>query len=196
LEQFGRRTRALAPVSALLCLVALAPVAAASDAGTTDGPTATGGSAQQRRDIPLDIVRIARGEFDAGVRELPLGSDDSRRIRVDRSAIAPRVRGPEPWCAIFVSWVTRKAGAPIGRDGAGIVGAAAIESWALRTGRWRHRPQPGDIAVYPGHAGIVESVGGSRMTTIEGNWSNRVSRLHRRQAEAFGFARLADPPRP
>jgi hypothetical protein len=169
----------------LLCAGACAPVVAASAAS----PAATGGLIQ-KRDIPSDIVRIARGEFDAGVRESPAGSDYSQRIAIYGSALFPRAR-PEPWCAVFVSWVTKSAGAPIGRRGAGIASSAGIASWAQRTGRWRHRPRPGDVAVYVGHAGIVESVRGSRMTTIEGNWSNRVSRLSRSRGEALGFARVA-----
>jgi hypothetical protein len=165
----------------------------AGDAALT-GPLATGAEIQ-KRDIPADIVRIADGEFAAGVRELPLGSDDSPEIAVYRGALSPRAR-PEAWCAIFVSWVTKGAGVPIGRRGAGIASAAGIEAWAERTGRWTHRPRAGDVAVYIGHAGIVESVRGSRMTTIEGNWSNRVSRLNRRRSEALGFARLAVGDRP
>jgi hypothetical protein len=106
----------------------------------------------------------------------------------------PRAR-PEAWCAIFVSWVTRTAGAPIGPRGAGIVGVAALESWARRTGRWTQRPRAGDVVVYSGHAGIVTSVRGSRMETVEGNWSNRVSGLERRRAEALGFVRVSAPRR-
>jgi hypothetical protein len=178
----------------VVCLgasVHVAGASAATPAGDSvfTGPVATG-SEIQKRDIPADIVRIAEGEFEAGVRELPLGSDDSPEIALYRGAMSPRAR-PEAWCAIFVSWVTRSAGAPIGRRGAGIASAAGIESWARRTGRWTHRPRPGDVAVYVGHAGIVESVARARMTTIEGNWSNRVSHLYRRQSEALGFARVA-----
>ncbi len=165
-----------------MCLGAGAPASAL-------GPVAATGYIQQR-DIPSDIVRIATGEFDAGVRETPLGSDNSLRVAVYRGALVPHAR-PAPWCAIFVSWVTKSAGVPIGRRGAGIESAAGIASWAQRTGRWRHRPLAGDVAIYVGHAGIVTSVSGSRMTTVEGNWSNRVSRLDRRQSEALGFARVA-----
>jgi hypothetical protein len=174
----------------LLLAMAAAPAAsgAAPPGGALTGPIATG--SVQRRDIPADIVRIAQGELEAGVRELPLGSDDSPQIALYRGAIVPRAR-PEAWCAIFVSWVTRAAGAPIGARGAGIVGVAGIESWARRTGRWTHRPRAGDVVVYSGHAGIVTSVRGSRMQTVEGNWSNRVSGLDRRRADALGFVRIA-----
>jgi hypothetical protein len=69
--------------------------------------------------------------------------------------------------------------------------AAGIRAWAERTGHWRRLPRPGDIAVFSHHVGIVVYVAGSRMTTIDGNWSNRVSRVSRRRYEPFGFARVA-----
>jgi CHAP domain len=158
-------------------------------AASADSPVA-GGGRLQKRDIPTEIVRLASGELDAGVQESPAGSDNSPEIALYRGALAHRF-GPAPWCAFFVSWVAKAAGAPIGPRGAGIASAAGIESWARRTRRWTQRPRAGDVAVYSGHTGIVTSVRGSGMTTVEGNWSNRVSQLHRRQSEAFGFARIA-----
>jgi hypothetical protein len=151
---------------------------------------ALGGEASAASDMPADIVRIARAEFDKGIREIPSGSNNSARIARYRGALFPRARGGA-WCAYFASWVTRRAGAPLGSRGRGIASAAGIRAWAQRTGRWRHLPRPGDVVVYTGHAGIVVSVTGSRMTTIEGNWSDRVSRLSRSRHEAQGFARVA-----
>jgi hypothetical protein len=147
-------------------------------------------SVGQTRDIPADIVRIARAELDKNIREVPMGSNNSAAIARYRSALVPRPHSG-PWCAYFASWVTRRAGTPLGSHGNGIASAAGIRAWALRTGRWRHLPRPGDVAVYVGHVGIVASVSGSRMTTIEGNWSNRVTQLSRRRYEAIGFARVA-----
>src|SRR4051812_24720914 len=144
----------------------------------------------QTRDIPADIVRLARIELRKGVRESPMGSNNSRAIARYRRAMVPRAHGG-PWCAYFASWVTRRAGAPIGARGSGIASAAGIRAWALRSGRWRRLPRPGDIAVFPGHVGVVATVTGSRMTTIDGNWSNRVTQVSRRRYEALGFARVA-----
>jgi hypothetical protein len=141
-------------------------------------------------DIQADIVSIARGELHKGIREAPMGSDNSNGIARYRGALDPRPHGG-PWCAYFASWVTRRAGVPLGSRGNGIASAAGIRAWAQRTGRWRHLPRAGDIAVFSHHVGIVVYVTGSRMTTIDGNWSNRVSRVSRRRYEAIGFARAA-----
>jgi hypothetical protein len=178
----------------LTCLCALvagigAAPARASGSGLT-GPVITPPIAK-KRDIPREIVRIARAEFLKGIQEVPRGSNNSPRIARYRAALTPRPRSG-PWCAYFASWVTQRAGVPIGTRGRGIAGAAGVRAWAQRTGRWVRSPRPGDLAVYGSeHVGVVVSVAGSRMTTIEGNWSDRVSRLNRARGEAYGFARVA-----
>jgi hypothetical protein len=168
-------------LAAIAVAAALAGDASAANLTGPPGPT---------RDIPADIVSVARAELDKRIREMPMGSDNSKAIARYRGALKPRPYGG-PWCAYFASWVTRRAGAPLGSRGSGIASAAGIRAWAERTGRWRHLPRPGDVAVFSHHVGIVVYVTGSRMTTIDGNWSNRVSRVSRRRSEAFGFARVA-----
>src|SRR4051812_14273998 len=186
------RARLLAGAVAAGCLLALAPVPAASaaDAFHAGVAIATPGSASSP-DVPAQVVAIARAEFAKGIREVPRGSDNSAEIARYRGALVPRARRPAAWCAYFASWVTRQAGAPIGRHGAGIASSAGIASWAQRTGRWTHKPRPGEIAVFRGHTGIVVAVHGARMTTIDGNWSDRVSQVARRRGDALGFARVA-----
>jgi hypothetical protein len=183
------RTSARRCLLAALVVLVLPVSAADASAAKLTGPI-TAFAPAPPRDIPRDIVRIAQGEFAKGVREVPMGSNNSAEIARYRSALIPHARGGA-WCAYFASWVTRQAGVPIGPRGDGFAGAAGIAAWARRTGRWRRVPAPGDIAVYVGHTGIVASVSGSRMTTIEGNWSDRVSRLDRSRYEALGFARIA-----
>jgi hypothetical protein len=189
----GPRLGVIATLLAASCLCALAPAPAASAAVATQvglpGPLPAPTVADPP-DIPRTIVRIARVEFDKGVREVPRGSNNSREIARYRGALVPRAQ-PAAWCAFFASWVTKAAGAPLGHHGAGIASAAGIRSWAQSTGRWTHAARPGDVAVYNHHVGIVASVEGSRMTTIEGNWSDRVSQLSRSRGEALGFARVA-----
>jgi hypothetical protein len=53
------------------------------------------------------------------------------------------------------------------------------------------QPQPGDLIVFPEHIGIVERVlPGGQLQTIEGNYSNQVSRVTRSSGEAIGFVHL------
>lgn len=122
-------------------------------------------------------LNAARGEL--GQAEQPPGSNDSPRIAQYRDAVAGA--GVGPWCAQFVSWAARQAGAPLGDDGEGFQSVSAVWEWAERSGRaipaGSGPPAPGDLIVWGGeHIGIVEAVlpDGS-IRTIEGNSSDRVS---------------------
>jgi hypothetical protein len=151
-------------------------------------PVGTGGGANA-------IVQIAEGEV--GQAEQPPGSNDSPRIATYRTATVGAAAG-EPWCAYFASWVARQAGVPIGDHGQGLGYVGDIWSWAQSTGRAIPngsgvRPNPGDLIVFGDHhVGIVEKVlpDGS-IQTIEGNYSDKVSRVIRGAGEATGYVRLA-----
>ena len=142
------------------------------------------------------MVRIAEGEV--GQAEQPPGSNDSPRIAVYRSATAGASAG-EPWCAYFASWVAHQAGLPLGEQGQGYGYVGDIWSWAERTGRAIPNgpgvvPSPGDLIVFGDHhVGIVENVlpNGS-VQTIEGNYSNQVSRVVRAPGEATGYVRMSN----
>jgi CHAP domain len=125
----------------------------------------------------LRAVEFARGEV--GQAEQPPGSNDSPRIAQYREAVLGA--GVGPWCADFVSWAARQAGAPLGDKGEGFQSVGALWSWAESSGRAipadSGPPQPGDLIVWGGeHVGIVEAVlpDGS-IRTIEGNSSDQVS---------------------
>ena len=84
-----------------------APPATAGDdraAARPAGPTPAGRRSQ-----------LAQAEV--GVAEQPPGSNDSPRIAQYRQATAGS--GVGPWCAYFVSWAARQAGAPLGDQGQG-----------------------------------------------------------------------------
>jgi uncharacterized protein (TIGR02594 family) len=137
------------------------------------------------------MVAIAAAEI--GVAESPPGSNNSPRIAEYRSATAG-APGPGPWCAYFTSWVAKEAGAPIGDNGSGYGAVASVWSWAQRTGHAvpkGQQPAPGDLIVFNGHIGIVESVGaGGKINTIEGNSSDRVTRRERSPGEVVGYVRV------
>ncbi|MEQ1702786.1 MAG: CHAP domain-containing protein [Ilumatobacteraceae bacterium] len=101
--------------------------------------------------------------------------------------------GPVPWCAYFVSWCWDRATDSNHRvpwSNPGYCGS--IVDWAGRTGHRVSRPQRGDIYVYNNlsHCGIVESVGTNTFTSIDGNWSNRVSRVPGRSFSGYTYIRL------
>ena len=107
--------------------------------------------------------------------------------------------GIGPWCAYFVSWAAKGAGAPIGEAGQGMGSVSAVASWAQRTGRWNPaasgtKPEAGDLIVWGGeHIGIVESVDADgKIHTVEGNSSNMVTRrTHDASGDgASGYVRL------
>ena len=137
----------------------------------TGAVPAAGGTAAGRA-----ALQAALGEV--GVAEQPPGSNDSPRIAQYRQATAGS--GVGPWCAYFVSWAARQAGAPIGDSGQGYGRVDDVWAWGERTGRATPasgaKPQPGDLIVWDEHIGIVQSVDADgTIHTVEGNSSDRVS---------------------
>ena len=139
------------------------------------------------------VLRLVEAEV--GVAEQPPGSNDSPRIAQYRQATAGS--GVGPWCAYFVSWAAREAGAPLGESGQGFGRVDDVWAWAERAGKavpaGTGSPQPGDLIVWDEHIGVVESVkpDGS-VTTVEGNSSDRVARRDYGPGAngAIGFVRL------
>lgn len=151
------------------------------------GSPATGGTAAARA--------LAAVQGEVGQVEQPPGSNDSPRIAQYRQATAGS--GVGPWCAYFLSWAAKEAGAPLGEQGQGFGAVAAVDDWAKRTGRSLPAgsvPQPGDLIVWGGrHIGMVESVGADgSIHTIEGNSSDSVARrtYGRDGGGATGYVRL------
>lgn len=154
------------------------------------GPAGAGGtsgiSGSGVRGSGARMVALAQREL--GVRESPSGSNDSTRIREYRTATAGARDTPGPWCAYFVSWLAKSAGAPIGAGGKGTGYVPTLEAWSKQQNRFSpgtsSRPNPGDMIIFDwgrdgtaDHVGIVERVDSSgRIHTIEGNSSDMVKR--------------------
>jgi hypothetical protein len=132
---------------------------------------------------------------EVGQAEQPPGSNDSPRIAQYRTATAGS--GVGPWCAYFVSWVSRQAGMPLGDHGEGFGSVDQLYGWAQRNGRAVANgpgvvPRPGDLIVFNEHIGIVEQVlPGGRIQTLEGNSSDRVSRNVHDFSDALGYVRMS-----
>jgi hypothetical protein len=178
---------AAAPAAFAATLQAATPAAAASTSSLLSVTPAAGGTNAGR-------AALAAAQAEVGQGEQPPGSNDSPRIAQYRNATAGS--GVGPWCASFVSWAARQAGAPIGDSGQGFGRVDDVWSWAERTGKAMpadsgQPPQPGDLIVWDEHIGIVESVGpGGTVNTIEGNSSDRVSRRQHPAGSALGYVRL------
>ena len=137
------------------------------------------------------LLRAVQGEV--GQAEQPPGSNNSPRIAQYREAVAG-APGPGPWCAYFVSWAAKKAGIPIGPNGSGFGSVDALYAWAKKEGKAvsasEGRPRPGDLIIWDEHMGVVESVQGNTIKTIEGNSSDKVSRRTHRLGDAIGYVRM------
>lgn len=145
------------------------------------------------------IVRIARSQL--GISEFPPGSNCTKY-------------GPcEEWCALFVAWVWQRAGIEMAGGTAPYANSASFYGWVKERGGRdlppTATPAPGDAVIYGWgpdageHVGIVESVFGPEITTIEGNWGDRVSRvgpflpaLAQADGEPAPIFAYAEPPGP
>ena len=117
------------------------------------------------------ILEIARSQI--GAKESPAKSDN---VKYNTAYYGREVSdGKHPWCAVFVWWVFREAGAPELYYGGG-------ETAYCPTLMSFHKKQkvpdyrPGDIVFFnfsgrssAGHVGICESWDGTYITTIDGN---------------------------
>ena len=148
-------------------------------AGLPGFPPIGGGAVGQR------MVQLAQQEI--GVSETG-GNNESSRIKEYRTATAGAENTPGPWCAYFVSWLAKSAGAPIGAGGNGTGYVPTLEAWGKQENRFvehgQGMPAPGDIVIFDwggrgtaDHTGIVERVDpDGTVHTIEGNASDTVMR--------------------
>src|SRR5206468_1289203 len=103
-------------VAVVVCLaLALPPLLAPVALARTNALPKPKGPAS----IALKMVALARKELGKGVHEVPDGSNRAPAIRRYETATRGAMYGA-PWCAYFVSYIARSAGAPIGPGGAGL----------------------------------------------------------------------------
>lgn len=176
------------------------PAASAADLATTptSGTLSAPSSAASGVVAPAASAAGERvleaAESQLGVHEQPMGSNDGPQIAVYRSAVAG-AQPDEPWCAYFASWAAAQAGEPLGPDGQGFGSVAQLTAWASQSGRLlptSATPAPGDLILFGDqHVGIVESVNpDGSLTTVEGNYANAVTQVHRLPSEATGYVEM------
>jgi hypothetical protein len=137
------------------------------------GPSCGGAAGSSGGASAAAIVRVARSQI--GVTESPPGSNCTRY-------------GPcEEWCALFVAWVWEHAGVAMAGGTTPYAYSGSFYGWVEEHGGRvlpaGATPAPGDAVLYgwgptaSEHVGIVESVLGGEITTIEGNFGDRVARV-------------------
>lgn len=112
-----------------------------------------------------ELLDIARGEL--GATESPANSNRTKYG-------AWYGLDGQPWCVMFVEWVFAQAGVKLPIETAS---CTILMNAAKAAGNWVTSDyQTGDVVIYdwggdkrPDHCGIVEAVGGSSITAIEGN---------------------------
>lgn len=162
-----------------------------------------------KRSLGEVALDIALAELNAGVKEEPLGSNDSDRIRAYLGGCVRHGRllllRKVPWCAAFLGWCDAMARAELRLDGRDEVPPckwrAAVSELcadARKVGALIPWPtndiRPGDRLILQrngqdptlggeGHLGIVESFDAETVTTIDGNYENRVARPTRLRSD-------------
>lgn len=129
-----------------------------------------------------------------GVREKPLGSNRGPEVDLYlRSVGLDPKKGSFPWCAAFIYYCFEQSAKALAIDNPVVRTAGVLDHWTKAGQRKIPRiavkaaledpslVKPGHIFVMDhgggaGHTGIVESVNGGRLVTIEGNTNDGGSR--------------------
>ena len=148
------------------------------------------------------VLQVARAELGYQEKNSSSGLDDPKanagggnytKYARDLDKIPNFYNGPKqgaPWCDVFYDWVLVHAfGAILAKqllcqpDNSCGAGCAYSAMYFRHAGRFRDsQPEPGDQIFFTyqvgevSHTGVVESVGSSTVTTIEGNTSDCVKR--------------------
>lgn len=148
------------------------------------------------------LISTAQAEIGVAADPATRYEDLNGRIRQYRQAVfGPGYRAdrdPEAWCADFVSWCFAQAGTPLGPGGTGFAYNPWLAAWLEASGFGfcvgEKEPQVGDIVILdlnlngtPDHCGIIEEVRADSLVLIEGNYSDSVARVERRD---FGLIHL------
>ena len=119
-----------------------------------------------------DIIKTAQAEV--GVTEYP---PNSNNVKYNTEYYGKPVSGSNyPWCCVFVWWVFKHQSKFILKKTAR---CTTLGEWFKDNDRWYTTPQVGDVVFFKfptnnrwtNHVGIVKSIKGNTIETIEGNTS-------------------------
>jgi len=159
---------------------------------TLFGDASIPGSTRTDDALLARVVKLAGDEL--GVLEVPPGSNHGPRVNEYLRVVGlDATAGSFPWCAAFVYWCFDQASRGLGRVNPVVRTAGVLDHWrrAAQQGVPRlaaadatadpGRVRPGmifvqDFGAGAGHTGLVESVQGGRLITLEGNTNDDGSR--------------------
>ncbi|MBT0774134.1 CHAP domain-containing protein [Kineosporia sp. J2-2] len=139
-----------------------------------------------------ELAKLA--EHQLGVQENPLGSNHVVLRNGDNLwpsiglgwADGSATKTGQAWCGAFNYWLDCHAGARPPYSALTAVSCHNLEAWARKHHYWSQDPQVGDIVIFSNgrHQGRVVDVaqwdrGRGHVTTIEGNWANKVVKMQR-----------------
>lgn len=123
-----------------------------------------------------EVLRIAQAELDRGVSERGYNT----AFYTDTGEKTP-YNIDDAWCASFAAYTWEQAGYDVDWTNKNYVPAIWNDAKSMGLARHTVDAQPGDMIIFdwqgdgnPDHIGIVKSVDGNTITTIEGNSGDRV----------------------
>lgn len=143
-----------------------------------------------------EVLKIA--ESQVGITEYP---PDSNNVIYNTAYYGHEVSGSAyPWCCTFIWWVFTQAGMKIWKTAS----CMELGQWFKDNSQWYNRAEVGDVVFmkfntnnrWTNHVGIVKSIDGDTITTIEGNTSEKGSQdnggavlVKHRKSNIVGFGR-------
>ena len=117
------------------------------------------------------LIEIAQSQI--GLEEEPKYSNWGKDVKKYLNSVG--INFPASWCMAFVYWCHKEAGLPAIRTGGVLAAWNRGKQYRVLT------PQPGDVFIMDygkglGHTGIIESIDGEDLHTIEGNTNDTGSR--------------------
>lgn len=132
---------------------------------------------------------VSTAKHHVGQREIPMGSNTGPFVLSCQRATFLSGTG-WPWCAAFVCKVAAEAGVPLAYNGAG---AHDLADHHKATKVTYAQAQPGDVVDFnigTGHTGILVHKATGGITTIDGNWGDKVAEHVTPLSEVRGFWRI------
>lgn len=150
--------------------------------------------------LPEQALDIAVKEI--GNQEIPLGSNWGEHVQKYLASVG--IDFPAAWCMAFCYWCYQEAAKKLALPHLSLFRSGGVlNTWNHTPVNFRtNNPEPGDIFIQDhgkglGHSGIVESVDGEYVHTIEGNTNIngsregvRVERKKRVIAKMKGFIKV------